>query len=466
MTSTVFDTFQDVVLNQLLCNDQYLRTALPFIKESYFEDNVRGTIAKHIFDYIETYTAPPNESALSISLQESTLTTTGYNEAQAHLKRLFSETESNWEYDWLVDKTELWCRKRAFYNAMVEGSELLSKKQEDFYATDLPTKMEQALAISFDTTIGMDFLEDYQRKYDYIHEESERFPFDLDLMNKITKQGLPKKSLTVLMSTTTGGFKTGSMCHFTSNWISQGKNVLYISMEMSEEMISQRIDANLMDVELDYIEELPYALYRDKSVKLQDTIPGRLIIKEYPTGTAHAGHFRFLLKELAQKKGFKPDIICVDYLNICASSRLPASAMASTFTYVKAIAEELRALAVEFDVAMVSGTQGNRDAADSSDISIANVSESIGLPSTVDILLGIIFTEEMDERNEIMFKQLKNRFGDINKHRRIVVGVEKAKMRLFNLGTQAQQAYSTKPDAAGFQTEPRSKKSFDDFEFD
>ena len=460
---TKFEYFQDIVLNQIINNDDFVRASMPFLKKEYFESRIRETIFDEIHDYFEKYQVPPNDSSLLISLQSTNLSDKEYEEAKSYVDLICGPAPKAFPIEWLIEKTEDWCKRRAFYNVMVEGSDLIGKKTQDFYKTDLPMKMEEALSITFDSKVGTDYIEDWEDKFDFMHQDMERFPTGLTIFDKITKGGLPRKSLTVLMSTTTGGFKSGTMCHCAASWISQGFNVLYISLEMSEEVVSQRIDANLLDIELDDLKKSSKKAYEKKINAMSKRTPGKLMIKEYPTSSAHAGHFRFLLKELQQKKGFKPDIICVDYLNICTSSRLQGAQAANSYQYVKAIAEELRGLAVEYDVAMVSATQGNRDASGASDIEINNVSESIGLPATVDILLGIIFTEEMDERNEIVFKQLKNRFGDINFYRKFALGIEKAKMRLYDLAKNPVASLEQNIEATKQTT--RDNNKFDEFEY-
>jgi archaellum biogenesis ATPase FlaH len=305
----------------------------------------------------------------------------------------------------------------------------------------IPQLLSDALGVSFDTNIGHDYTEDSEHRYEFYHQKEHKIPFDIEYLNKITKGGTPKKTLSVLLSSTTGGGKSLCMCHFAATNLMEGLNVLYITMEMSEEMIAKRIDANLFGITLDELEIIPKSAFDAKAKRVKDKAKGRLIIKEYPTGGAHSGHFRHLINELKLKKNFVPDVIYIDYLNICSSARVKMSGSINTYTYVKTIAEELRGLAVEHNVAIWSATQGNRGAVGSSDIGLENTSESIGLPATVDLMLAIITTEELEEMNQLLFKQLKNRFGPLDVHRRFVVGVDRSKMTLFNCSEDAQKSF-------------------------
>lgn len=427
-----FEYFQDVVLHQLINNKVFLDKSIPFIKANFFENQQRAKLFITFKKYYEKYNNIPNEASLKIALQEENMSDKEYLSCLEIAPNLYQKLDKEFDNKWLIDSTEIWCRKRAFYLAIVEGSQLLDKNIDDFSTTDIPNKMEEALGISFDTAVGLNYKEDWERRFEYMHADCERFAFDIDFFNKITKNGLPRKSLTVLMSNDTGGFKSGTMCHMGAHWALKGYNVLYISMEMSEEMIGQRIDANLLDIDLDDLEKMEYQIYKDLSEKMKTRMPGNLIIKEYPTSSAHAGNFRHLIKELKTKNNFAPDILIIDYINICASSRVKYGAT-NSYNYVKAIAEEIRALAVEFNCAVLSATQGNRDASGGNDIALANTSESMGLPHTVDLMIGIITNDQLYALNQIKYKQLKNRLGSKENYKEFKVGLNTARMKIFDI---------------------------------
>lgn len=429
---------EEMILIQTLRNMPFFEKVHPHLRAEYFEDDSNRTIFQTFDKFVKQYDAVPAIAALNINLERlPKITDKQLDAAKEQLRKIESYMEKGVGFDnsYLTPETEAWVRERAVFNIFYEGAQALQEGKKEKMA-DVPDRLQQALAISFDFTIGHDYLVDAEARFDWYHDDTARVPFKLELFNKITRGGVPLKTLSVFMSSTTGGFKSGTMADWAAFLIANGYDVLYITLELSEEMVAQRIDANLMDMRIDDVEGLTKPLYMEKITKLRDKCPGRLIIKEYPTSGAHAGHFRFLMKELRSKQNFRPKVVFVDYLNICASMRLAGQSV-NSYSYVKSIAEELRGLAVEMEFACISATQGNRGAVGSSDVSLADVSESIGLPATCDLFLGIISNEQLDQLNQITFKQLKNRFGDINYYRYMTMGVNKAKMMLYDLDQSA-----------------------------
>ena len=369
------------------------------------------------------------------------------------------------DYDWLLDTTEKWCRDRAIYLALMESIALADGKDKEKDRDAIPGILSDALAVSFDTHVGHDYLLDYEARYESYHRKEDKIEFDLEFFNKITKGGLPNKTLNIALAGTGVG-KSLFMCHVASGALLDGKNVLYITMEMAEEKIAERIDANLLNVPIQEITELPKVMFEDKVTKLAQKTQGTLIIKEYPTASAHAGHFRALLNELALKKSFRPDIIFVDYLNICASSRYRGNSTVNSYSYIKAIAEELRGLAVEANVPIVSATQTTRSGYGSSDVELTDTSESFGLPATADLMFALISTEELEGLGQIMVKQLKNRYNDLSVFKRFVVGIDRAKMRLYDCEQTAQNdILDSGQDEEYNYEESKPKKSFERFKF-
>ena len=363
------------------------------------------------------------------------------------------------DQNWLVAETEKFCQDRDLYNAIRKAILVVDGSDKEFSKDGLPSLLQESLSISFDTSVGHDFLEDYESRYDFYHKKEERIPFDIELLNKITKGGLPRKSMTVLLATTGGG-KSLVKCHVAANAMMTGKNVLYITMEMAEERISERIDANLLNVTIDEVSEMPRDVYNKRMERVKGKSTGKLVVKEFPTGSAHVGHFRHLLTELRMKKNFKPDIIMIDYLNICASSRIKGAAAANSYTLVKSIAEEVRGLAMEYNCAVVTSSQFNRDGYGNTDVDLTNTSESMGITHTADCILGLITTEELDSYGQLMLKQLKNRWGDLSKYRRFVVGIDRAKMQIYDLEDSAQNGITQGQSVAN--TAPRPSVSFSD----
>jgi replicative DNA helicase len=429
----------DLVLHGLLFNEEYFRHVIPYLKKEYFEDESSKIIFDTIQDFEKEYSSRATPASLFISIEKRKgISETTLNDCVQKIEDIVSHEESGLTTDnqWLTNSTESWVKDRAFFSVLLKAADAVNGKKE-MSQLGIPDEMNEAMSISFNTTIGHDYLVDAEKRYEFYHKKENKIPFKIEMFNRITKGGLVPKTLTCFMSNTTGGFKSGTMCDYAAFLLTQGYDVLYITLEMSEEKIAHRIDGNLMNLELDYVETIGRENYMSKVEKMRKDYTGKLIIKEFPTSGAHAGHFRYLLKELKQKKKFKPKVVFIDYLNICSSSRLSA-ATSNSYSYVKSIAEELRGLAIEMDFACVTGTQGGRDAIESTDVGLGDVSESIGLPNTCDLFLAIITTEQLDSMNQLMFKQLKNRYGDLAKYRTFAVGVNKAKMQLYDISNQQQ----------------------------
>lgn len=427
---------EQTILRNILINEEYMRKVLPFIHPDYFEGIYR-TLFKEIGRYVGRYNRLPTLEAFKIELDTSALSDEYHTQALEIIPHIFTGEKA--EEKWLTDATEKWCQDRAVYNAIMESISIIDGKHQTLTKNALPEILQKALAVSFDTNIGHDYLENVEQRYDFYHEQEARIPFDLDLFNKITKGGLPNKTLNIVLAGTGVG-KSLFMCHCGANALIQGRNVLYITMEMAEERIAERIDANLLDIPVDQLEFLPKPILTTKVGDIARRTAGKLIIKEYPTGQAHVGHFRALLNELKLKKNFIPDIIFIDYLNICASSRMKGMGGAiNSYTYIKAIAEEMRGLAVEFDVPIMSATQTTRSGYGSSDPGLEDTSESFGLPATADLMFALISNEELAEFNKIMVKQLKNRYNDPTHLRRFVIGVDRPKMKLYDVAQDDQQ---------------------------
>ena len=427
---------EDLIFSNLIFNEGYGRKVIPFLVKDYFVNKIDREIFVTIKDYIDRFNTFPNQAALLIELEN--IHKFSQDEYSLAKEKVNAFAKQNHDEQWLVNQTEKFCKDRAIFNAISNSIKILDDKTGQQNPNVIPSLLEQALSVSFDTQIGHDFLDDFEKRYEFYHKKEERIPFDIEFLNKISKGGLPRKTLNVALAGTGVG-KSLFMCHCAAANLVQGKNVLYVTMEMAEERIAERIDANLMNVALDELTLLPRDAFEKKLQRVKEKTVGKLIIKEYPTSSAGAANFRHLLNELNLKKKFKPDIIYIDYLNICASSRLKQSANVNSYTYVKAIAEEIRGLAVEFNVPIVSATQTNRAGYSSSDVGLENTSESFGLPATVDMMFAMISSEEPEDLNQIMFKQLKNRYADPAKFRKFVVGVDKAKMKLYDVEQSAQE---------------------------
>ena len=428
-----------VILKNLIFNEEFTRKVIPFIKEEYFSDNTQRKFFSEVKNFIDEYKTLPSYESLLINFTESKkLTEPEVKGCVDILREINNEKEEKSEYNWLIDQTEKFCQDKAIYNAIMNSVSILDQSnREQKSKGEIPKLLSDALAVSFDSHIGHDYINDFDARYDFYHRQEARIQFDLDLFNKITKGGLPIKTLNIALAGTGVG-KSLFMCHVAASCLSQGKNVLYITLEMAEEKIAERIDANLLNVDMSELYALSKQDYERKFDHLKAKINGKLIIKEYPTASASALHFRSLMNELHLKKNFRPDIVFIDYLNICASARIKPGANVNSYSYVKAIAEELRGLAVEFAVPVVSATQTTRSGFTNTDPGLEDTSESFGLPATADFMFALISTEELEQLNQIMVKQLKNRYGDPNHFKRFVIGIDRAKMRLYDAEQSAQ----------------------------
>ena len=431
---------ENLILKNLLLDEVFVRKSLPFIKAEYFADFLEKKLYEVIAKYFTQYNAIPTKEALEIEVGQLDTISDEQHKNILHIIREIDEEKS--EPDWIVDVTEKWCQDRALYIALMSSIKIAEGNDEQRAAGSIPSILSDALAVSFDNHIGHDYLEDYEERYEFYHKTEDKIPFDLEFFNKITKGGLPNKTLNIALAGTGVG-KSLFMCHVASSALLQGKNVLYITLEMAEEKIAERIDSNLLNCDIQNLNQLPKMMYDNKVTNIAKKTEGKLIVKEYPTASAHCGHFKSLLNELALKKSFKPDIIFIDYLNICASSRFKGNAgNVNSYSYIKAIAEELRGLAVEANLPIVSATQTTRSGFASSDIDLTDTSESFGLPATADLMFALISSEELEGLGQIMVKQLKNRYNDPTVNKRFVVGIDRAKMRLYDVEQSAQQNLS------------------------
>jgi len=453
-------SIEKTIIDNLFLNDEYSRKVVPFLQEEYFSDKVERKIFTLVRDFVIKYNSLPTKEAIIISFEkEKGITEEEYKQGCEIISSV--ETKEPNE-SWLLEETEKFCKDKAVYNAIMESIHIIDGKSKEKTENAIPNILSDALSVSFDTHIGHDYLEDYDSRYDFYHKVEKRVPFDLEFFNTITSGGTPNKTLNIIMAGTGVG-KSLFMCHHAANCLTQNKNVLYITCEMAEERIAERIDANLMDITLDSLKDLPYEMYQNKLKTASAGINGKLIVKEYPTASAHSNHFRILLDELWLKKQFKPDIIFIDYLNICASSRIKGGANVNSYQFIKSIAEELRGLAVEYDVPIFSATQVNRQGFSSTDVGLEDTSESFGLPATADFMVALISTEDLDENNQILVKQLKNRYNDTVANRKFLLGINRAKMKLYDVKEEEQtglsQSNQTEDQVLGFGF---NGKSFDD----
>ena len=464
INNSLMERIETTILRNLIYNEEYSRKVIPFIRPEYFENRTEKVIFEEVTQFIVKYGSSITIEALNIETENRTdLTESEIAEVRDINNSL---TNAAVENQWLIDTTEKWCRDRAIYLALME-SIALADGQDDTKGRDaIPTILSDALAVSFDNHIGHDYLQDYEDRYESYHRKEDKIPFDLEFFDKITKGGLPNKTLNIALAGTGVG-KSLFMCHVASSVLLQGKNVLYITLEMAEEKIAERIDANLLNVPIQDITDLPKPMFDKKVDSIAKKTQGTLIIKEYPTASAHSGHFKALLNELALKKSFKPDIIFIDYLNICASSRYRAGSNVNSYSFIKAIAEELRGLAVETNLPIVSATQTTRSGFGSSDVDLTDTSESFGLPATADLMFALISTEELESLNQIMVKQLKNRYNDPTIFKRFVVGIDRAKMRLYDVEQKAQEDILDSGQEEEYNPieEKKPKKSFAEFKF-
>ena len=459
------ERIETTILRNLVYNEDYSRKVIPFIQPDYFESKSEKVIFEEIVQFIVKYGSAITIEALNIEVENRTDLT----EDQVKEVREINKSLNDFpvEKQWLLDTTEKWCRDRAIYLALMESIHIADGNNEKKNRDAIPSILSDALAVSFDNNIGHDYLQNYEERYEFYHRKEDKIPFDLEYFNKITKGGLPNKTLNIILAGTGVG-KSLALCHFASSILLQGKNVLYITLEMAEEKIAERIDANLLNVPIQELADLSRQMFENKVNSIAKKTQGSLVIKEYPTASAHSGHFKALLNELALKKSFRPDIIFIDYLNICASSRHKANSSINSYSYIKSIAEELRGLAVEFNVPIVSATQTTRSGYGNSDVELTDTSESFGLPATADLMFALISTEELEGLGQILVKQLKNRYAETDKYRRFVLGIDRSKMRLYDVEQSAQNDIinSGNDNEPNYEEDkPKFKKSFDGFKF-
>jgi len=457
------EKIETTILRNLLFNNEYCRKVLPFIKTEYFENLHEKVVFEEICKFIVAYEELATKEVLLIETEKRTdITEDTYKTICDYVSKL---DDGHADLEWVTDTTEKWCRDRAIYLALMESIKIADGQDEKKNRDAIPSILQEALAVGFDNNVGHDYLNDFEKRYDFYHKKQEKIPFDLDYFNKITKGGIPNKTLNIALAGTGVG-KSLFMCHVAASVLLQGKNVLYITLEMSEEKIAERIDANLLNINIKDIETLPKIMFESKVNAIAKKTQGTLIIKEYPTASAHSGHFRALLNELQLKKSFRPDIIFIDYLNICASSRYKGNLSVNSYSYIKSIAEELRGLAVEMNVPIFSATQTTRSGSTNSDPDLTDTSESFGLPATADLMFALISTEELEQLGQIMVKQLKNRYIDLTSNKRFVVGIDRAKMKLYDVEQNAQDGIlDAGKDEEYNDEEKKPKKSFEGFKF-
>jgi replicative DNA helicase len=457
----MMETTEALILRNLIFNEEFSRKTLPFIKTEYFIDLHQQVLYDEIASFIVEYNSLPTKEALTIELEKRTdLNEQSFSTVISFLSELTNEHVDN---TWLLKTTEQWCKDRAVYLAIRQCILVADGEDSRFTKEAIPSILSDALAVSFDSHVGHDYIDDAESRYDSYNLKEEKIPFDLTYFNKITDGGLSPKTLTVLLASTGAG-KSLAMCHFAASYLTQGKNVLYITLEMSEEKIAQRIDANLLDINIKDFTKISKNDFVSKLKRVSDKTQGKLIVKEYPPVSAHTGHFRAFINELKLKKSFTPDVIIIDYLNICASSRFKSNGQNNSYTIVKSIAEEVRSIAVEFNVPIISATQTVRGSISSSDLNLADTSESIGITHTVDYMFGLISTEELESLNQILIKQLKNRYGSLDPYRRFTVGIDRSKMRLYDVEQEAQEEIIQESDL-----QPRAKdlkSKFNSFNFE
>ena len=459
----MMERIETTILRNLVFNEDYSRKVIPFIQPDYFEQKTEKVIFEEIVQFIVKYGSAITVEALNIEVENRTDLTEDQIKEVREINN--SLNDSPVEKQWLLDTTEKWCRDRAIYLALMESIHIADGNNKDKNRDAIPSILSDALAVSFDNNIGHDYLQNYEERYEFYHRKEDKIEFDLEYFNKITKGGLPNKTLNIALAGTGVG-KSLFMCHLASSVLLQGRSVLYITLEMAEERIAERIDANLLNVPIQQLVDLPRQMFENKVTNISKKTQGTLIIKEYPTASAHSGHFKALLNELALKKSFRPDIIFIDYLNICASSRYKSNLSVNSYSYIKAIAEELRGLAVEFNVPIVSATQTTRSGYGNSDVELTDTSESFGLPATADLMFALISTEELEQLGQIMVKQLKNRYNDPTIYKRFIVGIDRAKMRLYDCEQSAQKDILDSGQDDEYNDEDKKpKKSFEGFKF-
>jgi archaellum biogenesis ATPase FlaH len=455
------ERIETTILRNFFFNEDFTRKALPFVKPDYFTNRTERLLFEEIYNFVNSYKNLPTKETILIEFGRRKDLNDEEVKSVKELVNGFVDEKS--DLQWLLDTTERFCKDRAVHNAVLSGIKILDGKDKQRQPEAIPSILSEALAVSFDNHIGHDYIGDAESRFDWYHTKEKRYPFDLNFFNKITKGGVPSKTLNIALAGTGVG-KSLFMCHCASSFLTQGQNVLYITLEMAEERIAERIDANLMDVTMDDLHDMPKQLYDNKMAKLRSKTTGQLIIKEYPTASAHSGHFRALINELALKKSFKPDIVFLDYLNICASSRFKGGNISSYF-YIKAIAEELRGLAVEFNLPIFSATQTTRTGYVSTDIGLEDTSESFGLPATADFMFALMSNEELESLGQMKVKQLKNRYNDPSINRAFIVGVDRAKMRLYDVENTAQNIVDSNQtkEKENYPTPEQAYDKFSDF---
>ena len=466
---------ETIILKNLIHNEEYSRKVLPFLSKEYFVEHTDTLLYTEINKFIQKYNNLPTKEALVIELDNTTLKDEEFENVTELLTYLEEQNDEQSDIQWLLETTEKFCQDKAIYNAVVSSIKILDEPEKSNADKGaIPELLTDALSVSFDPHVGHDYLLDSDDRYDFYHKIEKKIPFDLDYFNKITQGGLSSKTLNIALAGTGVG-KSLFMCHISASALSQGNNVLYITLEMAEERIAERIDANLMNIRLDDLVSLPKKMYAKKIEDLKNTVKGRLIIKEYPTAAASTNHFRSLLNELNLKRNFKPDMILVDYINICSSARIKAGQYVNSYSYVKSIAEELRGLAVEFDVPIMSATQTNRAGFQNTDVGLEDTSESFGLPATADFMFALITNENLEEAGQLLIKQLKNRYSDLTTNKKFLVGIDRAKMKLIDLGEESQAdlvdtGKEEKNDTPSFDVATggrmKSKKDFGEFKFE
>lgn len=428
---------EHIILKNLIKNEDYMRKVLPFLREEYFHKEDERVLFSTLNTFILEYNELPSFETIQLNIQSKNMTENLFDSVNKLVTSIKTD-EDTFNEKWLLDSTETFCQDKAVYNAIMKSIEIMNNKKGVASKGAIPQLLSDALSVSFDAKVGHSYTEDYENRFDYYHRVEEKIPFDLEFFNRITKGGVPKKTLNIALAGTGVG-KSLFMCHVAASCLNQGKNVLYITLELAEEEVAKRIDANLMNVTFDDLMEMPKEMYQKKMDSIRNKTDGKLFIKEYPTASASTIHFKGLLNELNLKKSFVPDVIFVDYLNICTSARIKPGSSVNSYTFVKSIAEELRGLAVEFSVPLFSATQTTRSGYSSSDVGLEDTSESFGLPATADFMFALISTEELQELNQIMIKQLKNRYNDPTLNKRFVVGIDRSKMRLYDVEESAQK---------------------------
>lgn len=456
---------QTTILRNLINNDDFTRKVIPFIRKDYFESDHR-LIFDQVISFVDKYNKLPTPEALEIELSSLDVNDALLVDASTVLNGIRATKDNEVDTEWLVDETERWCQDRAIHLAIMESINIIEGKHNSLKKDALPKLLSDALGVTFDSSVGHDYINDAEKRFDFYHMVEDRIPFDLEYFNSITKGGLPRKTLNIALAGTGVG-KSLFMCHVAANALTQGRNVLYITMEMAEERIAERIDANLMNLPIDQLETLPKEMFDNKITKIAQKNIGKLIIKEYPTGAAHTGHFRALLNELKLKKNFMPDMIFIDYLNICSSSRMKGlGGSINTYSLIKSIAEEIRGLAVEFNVPIISATQTTRSGFGNSDVGLEDTSESFGLPATADFMFALVSTEELEKLGQIMVKQLKNRYNDPTSNKRFVIGVDRSRMKLYDVEDDAQTLMDDGPafdKSTSGERVSSEKRNFNDF---